>query len=64
MYRLNLEHTSQRTTLSKKKRKKSPTAKQVFAKNPALTALSPQNQGFNQRNTRSVKIHIPRKPSR
>ncbi|MFZ1721531.1 MAG: hypothetical protein WAU07_03425 [Microgenomates group bacterium] len=50
--------------MSKKKRKKAPTVAQKFAQNPMLTALSPQNQGFNQRNTRSVKIHIPRKPSR
>lgn len=50
--------------MAKKKRNKkmSQTKRAQFAPAHSLNSLIPSNIGFNQKNQRSVKIHIPRKP--
>ena len=48
----------------KKKRLKPKTPRAQFAPTHSLSSLAANNQGFNQKNVRQSKIHIPRKPSR
>ncbi|MCA9368657.1 hypothetical protein KC721_00015 [Candidatus Woesebacteria bacterium] len=50
----------------RKKRNKKMTKKLVSNSPVAVdqgTNFGPINQSFNQRNTRAIRIHIPRKPS-
>jgi hypothetical protein len=58
------QKTKKKFIMAKKKRTKkmSQEKRSQFAQTFSLNSLSPTNRGFNQKNQRSVKIHIPRKP--